>query len=164
MLRGAEDRLRLCGSPHPGALRQDRAVQVPQGPSAAVTQHWGLQGLAEPCDMCSGEHLGEQLASGGVLAAGDLSFLCFPPLGEESLGKTRFFSKGVPWRPPGKSQSFQKELECQELSLRGLLILLYSPNHFLPRWRTGLPKHKLPSEEITASRLIRASFVCSVLG
>lgn len=72
-------------------------------------------------------------------------------------------SQGCPMETPSK-KPFQKELECQELSLSGVLMLLYSENNFLPRWRIGLPKHKLPSKEITAFRLIRSSFVCSVLG
>lgn len=79
-------------------------------------------------------------------AAGDLSVPWFPPFGEESMGKTSSFSKGVPWRPPGKSQSFQKELECQELSLRGVLILLYSEKSFPTTLENWLAKAQITQQ------------------
>lgn len=56
------------------------------------------------------------------------------------------------WRSSGGSQSFEKELENQELSLRGVFIPLFSENHFLPWQGISLPKYKLPSKEITTSR------------
>lgn len=47
-----------------------------------------------------------------------LFYSSFPLPSKERMGKARFFSKGAPWRSPGKSQSFGEELEHQELSLR----------------------------------------------
>lgn len=78
--------------------------------------------------------------------------------------KAPSFSVGALWRSSGKSQSFEKELVHQELSLRGVFILLFSENHFLPRWEISLPKYKSHSKEIITSRLIPSSFVSSVFG
>lgn len=93
-----------------------------------------------------------------------LFYSSLPPPSKENIGQARPFSRGAPWRSPGKSPYSEKELEHQELSPKGLFILLFSENHFLPCWGISVPKYKLPSKEITTSRLIPSCSVSSMFG
>lgn len=54
-----------------------------------------------------------------------LFYSSLPPPNEESMGKVRSFYKGPLWRSSGGSQYSEKELECQELSLRSRGCLSY---------------------------------------